>query len=79
MLTDASTINALITTTGAKLISFFFIVVVQQKSRGFRYSSDGPSSGRFGESVVAFVYGFATTHKSSDQIMTWTAIVLKGK
>ena len=77
--TVARTIRLQITTAGAKLISFRFIVVVQQKSRGSLYCSGGPKGSRTGGRDVALIYGLGITQRSSDHITTWRAMVLRGR
>ena len=77
--TVAITIRAQITTAGAKLISFRFIVVVQQKSRGSLYCSGGPRGSRIGGRDVALIYGLGTTQSSADHMTAWRAIVLRGR
>ena len=78
-LTEAMTINAQTTTTGAKLTSFRSMVVVQQKSRGSLYCSGGPKGSRTGGREVALIYGLGTTQRSDDHMITWRAIVLSGR
>ena len=78
-LTTARQMIAIMTTIGAKLISFRFMVVVQQKSRGSLNSFWGPRAATMGGLVVALIYGLGTIHRSSDQTSTCMAIVLRGR
>jgi len=58
------------TSKGAKLISLRFMVVVQQKSNGSRYTFEGPKDGIEGGNDVALRYGLVTAQRSDDHTRT---------
>jgi hypothetical protein len=69
-LTDIMIMKATMTSKGAKLISLRFMVVVQQKSNGSRYTFEGPKGGTEGGNDVALRYGLVTTQRSDDHTRT---------
>ena len=69
-LTDRIVMKATMTSKGAKLISLRFMVVVQQKSNGSRYTFEGPKGDTEGGNDVALRYGLGTTQTSDDHTRT---------